>query len=96
MLYVETTVYAPGLPYSKGGKHMAKKHYPIVIEQDRDGVFIVDCPVFEGCRSYGKTIDEALANISEAIQACVEDIGQDRLDELSSFIGVRDVEVAEI
>ncbi len=73
---------------------MVKKHYPIIIEQDRNGVFIVDCPVFEGCHSYGDTIDEALNNISEAIQVCVEDIGQDQLDELPTFMGVRDLEVA--
>ena len=38
-----------------------KKHYPVVIEQDKDGVFIIECPAFEGCRSYGETIDEALS-----------------------------------
>ena len=72
---------------------MVKKHYPIVLEQDKDGVFIVDCPVFEGCRSYGDTIDEALNNISEAIQVCAEDIEQNQLDELPAFMGVRDIEV---
>lgn len=24
-----------------------KKHFPIIIEQDKDGVFIVECPVFK-------------------------------------------------
>ena len=71
-----------------------KKHYPIVIEQDKDGVFIIECPAFEGCRSYGKTIDEALSNIKEAIQVCIDEIDIDDMDELSTFIGVRDIEVA--
>ncbi len=73
---------------------MKTKHYPVVIEMDRDGVFIVDCPVFEGCRSYGHTIDEAIANISEAIQVCVEEVEQDQLGELPTFMGVRDIAVA--
>ena len=41
-----------------------KKHFPILIEQDSDGYFIVECPVLKGCRSYGETIEEALRNIS--------------------------------
>lgn len=27
------------------------KHYPIVIEQDPDGIYIVTCPVLRGCHS---------------------------------------------
>ena len=68
-----------------------KKHYPIIIEQDKDGVFIVECPLFKGCRSYGYNIDEAIENIKEAIDACAEDdgfVGQ------STFIGIRDIELA--
>ncbi|RLC18729.1 MAG: type II toxin-antitoxin system HicB family antitoxin [Deltaproteobacteria bacterium] len=69
-----------------------KKHYPIIIEQDDDGVFIVECPVFKGCRSYGHTIDEALENIREAVELCIED---EQVSEKFSttFIGVRDLEV---
>ena len=50
-----------------------KKHFPIVIEQDVDGFFIVSCPLFQGCRSYGKTIDDALSNIKEVIELCLEE-----------------------
>ncbi len=71
-----------------------KKHYPIVIEQDKDGIFIIECPAFEGCRSYGKTIDEALSNIREAIQVCIDEIDEDEMGALSTFIGVRDIEVS--
>lgn len=68
-----------------------KRHYPIIIEQDRNGVFIVQCPILKGCRSYGATIDEAITNIKEAIEACIED--DDFMDQ-STFIGVRDIELA--
>jgi len=66
------------------------RHFPIIIEQDSDGIFIVDCPNFKGCRSYGYTIEEAMDNIREAIEACMEEIpsGGD-----VKFIGVRDLEV---
>lgn len=49
------------------------KHFPVIIEQDNDGVFIVDCPGFKGCRAYGYTMDEAVVNIKEAILLCMED-----------------------
>ena len=40
-----------------------KIHLPILIEQDEDKVYIVSCPTFKGCHSYGKTIEEAMKNI---------------------------------
>jgi predicted RNase H-like HicB family nuclease len=48
-------------------------HFPVVIEQDEDEVYIVSCPVFKGCHSYGKTVDEALVNLKEVIEVCVEE-----------------------
>lgn len=67
------------------------RHFPIVIEQDADGVYIVDCPTLQGCRSYGHTLDEAMANIREAIEACLPDAeGQAG----TTFIGIRDLEIA--
>mgnify|MGYP000547627487 FL=1 len=70
---------------------MKRKHYPIIIEQDIDGVFIVTCPVFKGCRRYGFTIDEAIEHITEAIGACMED---SEVEEYTQFVGIRDVEIA--
>ncbi|MHC1768193.1 MAG: type II toxin-antitoxin system HicB family antitoxin [Verrucomicrobiia bacterium] len=42
------------------------------LERDEDGVWIVECPSIPGCVSQGQTRDEALANIREAIAACLE------------------------
>lgn len=69
-----------------------RKHFPILIEQDEDGIFIVSCPLFQACRSYGKTIDEALVNIQEVIELCLE---EEQNEEVSNvFIGIRDIEIA--
>ncbi|OGQ94193.1 MAG: hypothetical protein A2521_05890 [Deltaproteobacteria bacterium RIFOXYD12_FULL_57_12] len=68
-----------------------KKHFPVIIEQDGDGVYIVECPILKGCRSYGHTIDEAMKNIGEAIAVSVED---DFQESDISFIGMRDLELA--
>jgi predicted RNase H-like HicB family nuclease len=69
---------------------MERKHFPVIIEQDEDGTYIVECPILQGCRSYGNTIDEAMNNISEAILSCIEDSELEQ----RNFIGVRDIELA--
>ena len=71
---------------------MKRKHFPIIIEQDADGVFIVTCPVLQGCHSYGFTIEEAIENITDAIGSCIEDT--DALDNHTQFVGIRDIEIA--
>ena len=54
--------------------------------------FIVECTVFEGCRSYGNTLEEALENIKEAILVCREERGETENETV--FLGVRDIEIA--
>jgi predicted RNase H-like HicB family nuclease len=63
-----------------------QKHYPVIVEQDEDGIFIVDCLSLDGCRSYGKTIDEAMDNIGEVIEVCLD--APDNPIPMASFIGV--------
>ncbi len=43
----------------------------VVIERDEDGMYIVECPSVPGCVSQGKTEEEAIENIKEAIKACL-------------------------
>ena len=44
----------------------------VTLERDESGMIVAECPAIPGCISQGKTEDQALANIREAIQACVE------------------------
>lgn len=67
-------------------------HVPIIIETDEDGVFIVSCPQFKGCHTFGKTIDEALARIKEVIKLCMED---SKPEHLNTFVGFREVEIVQ-
>jgi predicted RNase H-like HicB family nuclease len=68
------------------------RHFPVIIEQDRDGTYIIECSLFEGCRSYGETVDEALDNIREAIAVCMDEYDMSEPDTV--FLGVRDIELA--
>jgi predicted RNase H-like HicB family nuclease len=44
----------------------------INLDRDETGMIVAECPAIPGCISQGKTEDQALANIREAIEACLE------------------------
>ena len=46
--------------------------FPVTIDRDEDGVWVVECPSIPGCVSQGQTKEEALENIREAIGLCLE------------------------
>ena len=45
----------------------------IVLKEDlEDGGFNVSCPALPGCHSQGETVEEAIQNIQDAIQGCMD------------------------
>lgn len=44
----------------------------VVIEKDESGYFVAEVPALPGCLSQGKTREEALTNIKEAIEGWLE------------------------
>ena len=44
----------------------------VSVDRDEDGVWIAEYPSIPGCVSQGATREEALQNIKEAIQLCLE------------------------
>jgi len=61
---------------------MARKA-SVVIEKDADGYYAW-CPDLKGCQSQGTSLEEALANIREAIELYVETLPPDERDVLLS------------
>lgn len=53
---------------------MKTYHLPVVVEIDEDSVLIVSCPSFKGCHAYGKIIYEAMINLREVIEICIEEV----------------------
>ena len=51
----------------------------VIIYPGEDGFWVVECPSLPGCISQGKTRDEALANIKEAIEAYIDVLKDDGL-----------------
>jgi predicted RNase H-like HicB family nuclease len=48
--------------------------FRIHIEQDEDGKFVASAPTLPGCWSQGDTREEALRNVTEAIEAYIESL----------------------
>lgn len=46
--------------------------FPVTIDRDEDGMWIVECPSIPGCVSQGSTKNAALENICVAIRLCLE------------------------
>lgn len=46
--------------------------YLVTLDRDEDGVWVVECPSIPGCVSQGTTREEALSNVRDAIQVCLE------------------------
>ncbi len=51
----------------------------IIMYKDEDGYWVVECPSLKGCVSQGKTKEEALSNIKEAIVGYIAALEEDGL-----------------
>jgi predicted RNase H-like HicB family nuclease len=46
--------------------------YTVLIEKDEDGMYIAKVPDIQGCYTQGKTVEQVMGRIREAIQVCLE------------------------
>ena len=67
-----------------------RREFYVVIERDEDGVYVGEVPQLRACYSQGRTLDELMANIKEAIELCLEDNEQTPVPE---FVGIQRVVV---
>ena len=51
----------------------------VVIYRGEDGYWVAECPSLPGCVSQGKTREEAVANVKEAIEGYIEALKEDGL-----------------
>ncbi len=71
---------------------MSQRDIYVVIEKDEDGFFVGEAPQLRGCYAQGRTLDELMSNVREAIALALEDEGQ-TVESLPEFIGVQKVTV---
>jgi len=65
--------------------------FNVIIEQDEDGIYVARVPEIEGCYTQGKTLQEVLERIKEAIEVCLK---ADK-EEVSPmrFVGIQRVQI---
>lgn len=67
--------------------------FAITLEQDEDGFMVASVPALPGCHSQGKTEEEAIANIKEAIRGYIASMRRHG-EPIPNITDVREVEVA--
>ncbi len=53
---------------------MSTYRYTVIFDREADGGFHASCPALKGCLSQGETLDEAIANMREAMEAYLESV----------------------
>ena len=51
----------------------------VILHPGEDGYWVVECPSLPGCISQGRTKEEAIANIKEAIRGYIAALEEDHL-----------------
>lgn len=51
---------------------MKSLRYTVILEHEQDGGYHAFVPALKGCHSQGDTVEEAMANIREAIEVYLE------------------------
>ncbi|MFH1290091.1 MAG: type II toxin-antitoxin system HicB family antitoxin [Nanoarchaeota archaeon] len=54
-----------------------EKEFTVVIEKDEDGLYVATVPDIQGCYTQGKTVEQAIERIKEAIEVCLEADGEE-------------------
>ena len=67
--------------------------FTVLIEQDEDGIYIAKVPEIEGCCTQGKSVEEVLQRIKEAIEVCLT--GDNEEINPLKFIGIQKVQVGK-
>jgi predicted RNase H-like HicB family nuclease len=73
----------------------ANMELPVILNAGQDGYIVAECPVIPGCISQGRTRREALRNVREAIELCLESRAEEGW-ELASHYDVARVKIAGV
>ena len=67
--------------------------FRVLIEKDEDGMFVVEVPSLPGCVTQGRTREQALRNVHEAIEAYLESL-RERNEPIPPSIDEEIIEIA--
>jgi predicted RNase H-like HicB family nuclease len=66
--------------------------YRVLIQQDEDGIYVAEVPSLPGCISQGRSREEAVANVREAMAAYLQSL-EDHGDPIPPPISEESVEM---
>ena len=66
--------------------------FNVIIEKDEDGWYVARVPEIQGCHTQGRSVEQVIERIREAIEVCIEADGL-KIRPMK-FIGIQRVEVA--
>ncbi|MDJ0648235.1 MAG: type II toxin-antitoxin system HicB family antitoxin [Xenococcaceae cyanobacterium MO_188.B19] len=49
-------------------------NYTVLLEKEPEGGYHAFCPILKGCHSQGDTVEEAIENITEAVELYLESL----------------------
>jgi predicted RNase H-like HicB family nuclease len=61
-------------------------NYTVILEKEEDGGYHAFCPILKGCHSQGDTFEEAIQNITEAIELYLESLIADNQPKKGSHL----------
>jgi predicted RNase H-like HicB family nuclease len=60
----------------------------VIVEKDEAGYYVAEVPALPGCLSQGKTYEEAILNITEAIEGWLEVMESRQALDTSKFVEI--------
>lgn len=66
------------------------REFIVIIERDEEGYLVGSVPGLRGCHTQGRSMDELLERVEEAIQLCLEEAGEEATESLE-LVGVQRV-----
>jgi len=73
---------------------MPSRYFTVILEREEDGGYHAFCPSLKGCHTQGDTLDEAIQNVREAIEAYVESLKAHGEEVPAEDILIKPLEVA--
>ena len=61
-----------------------KRELNVLVERDRDGIYVASVPSLKGCHTQARSLDELMERIREAAELCLDVQGEEVDDSNSS------------
>jgi predicted RNase H-like HicB family nuclease len=71
------------------------RQFTVILERDEDGLYVASVPMLKGCHTQGKTLDQVMRRIREAVELWLE-VHQDRREArlpVPEFVGIQQLEI---